>query len=212
MCFHCCNNSCLHKFIAISATDGFNFPISLYDPIHLIYLILCFIWDKVLIPGCWIFTFWWGQFWYQDLEKFVTSVPVFNTSIISIQFTCIFCLCLWIFIVFWQRTCAWSLLKFLLYLLKLLCTDHIQRECFNNNLVIALWVRYPDVDWMWLILIWYWVPAKGPLGISQWQRVTLHIPIWYVFISPMTVFATSFAYSRTLDLSVWIISWKKLSF
>ena len=69
LCFHCCNNSCLHKFIAISATDGFNFPISLYDPIHLIYLILCCIWDKVLIPGCWIFTFWWGQFWYQDFGE-----------------------------------------------------------------------------------------------------------------------------------------------
>lgn len=46
-CFHCCDRSLSHKFMAISATHGFNFPIWLSDPIHLSHFILGFTWDKV---------------------------------------------------------------------------------------------------------------------------------------------------------------------
>lgn len=104
--FRCCNKSHPHKFIAMLAICGFNFPICPSGPIHSTCLVLCFTWVKVPIPRNWIFISWRGQSGCQDFGEIMLHPCL---CLINLQSQCpifvFFGFGLWSFIEAWQNTC-----------------------------------------------------------------------------------------------------------
>ena len=102
--------------MAISTTYDLNFLVWLSGSVHLRYLVLCFIWNKVLTPWNLMPTSWTVQPAGQDFEEIMlTSSPVSTIPSISILFIKILSMGLWSSVEVCQNIRFWPLVSFFFF-------------------------------------------------------------------------------------------------